>query len=82
MPHHYRLQMRPPLPYPYNSEIQWVKADMLATVSFQRLHLPYIKKNKDGKREYDVRLIDEADFLKIKECVLNALGLTQLINYL
>ena len=82
MPYHHKLYVDPPLPKPYDSKIQWVKADMLATVGFKRLFLPFKKKGSNGKREYDVRVIDEADFLKIKECVLNALGMTQLINYL
>ena len=82
MPYHYKLNIDPPMPRPYDSKIQWVKADMLATVCFERLFLPFLKKGADGKREYDVRVIDDADFLKVKECVLNALGMTYLTNYL
>ena len=82
MPYHHRLFIDPLLPPPYNQKTQWVKADMLATVSFKRLILPFKKKGPDGKREYDIRVIDDADFLKIKVCVLNALGMAHLSNYL
>lgn len=82
MPYHYRLHLTPPLPAPYDTSLSWVKADMLATVSFKRLHLPYKGKDSNGKREYDVRVIDSADFIKIKECVLHALGMTGLTDYL
>ena len=82
MPYHHKIVMDPLLPAPYNNKIQWVKADMLATVSFKRLNLPFKKKDSDGKREYDIRIIDDADFLKIKMCVLHALGMSHLSNYL
>ena len=82
MPYHYKFYIDPPLPSPYNKKVQWVKADMIATVSFTRLYLPFIKKGSNGKRQYDIRVIDAADFLKIQECVLNALGMTNLADYL
>jgi mRNA interferase MazF len=51
MPYHYELTLSDPLlPPPYNSRIQWVKADMFATVSFNRLFIPCAGKDKKGKR--------------------------------
>ena len=82
MPYHYRLCFDPPLPSPYNSSTQWAKGDMLYTVSFDRLSMPFVRKKANGKRIYDIRTIDEADFIKIKKCVLNALGMTNLTEYL
>lgn len=82
MPYHYRLHLTPPLPDPYNSPLMWVKGDMLTTVSFKRLALPFKRKNQNGKREYDARVIDMADFIKVKECILHGLGMTNLTQYL
>ena len=82
MPYHHRICIDPPLPAPYNSSVQWVKGDMFSTVSFDRLFLPRRGKDDSGKRIYDVRIIDDIDFIKIKECILHALGMTKLTDYL
>lgn len=81
-PYHFKLHVAPTLPAPYNAAFHWVKADMLYTVAFSRLHLPFDGKDASGKRNYDVRVIDNADLLKIQECMLHALGLTRLTSYL
>ena len=81
MPYHYKLHTTPPLPAPYSAPSHWVKADMLATVSFKRLRLPFVRK-KNGKREYDVRIIDQSDLIKIQQCVLYAIGLSKLTDFL
>jgi uncharacterized protein YifN (PemK superfamily) len=70
------------LPAPYNAVFHWVKADMLYTVAFSRLHLPFDGKDVSGKRNYDVRVIDPADLLKIQEAVLHGLGLPRLTSYI
>lgn len=81
-PYHFELHVTPPLPHPYNAPSHWVKADMIYTVAFSRLYLPFDGKDASGKRNYDVRVIDAADLLKIQECVLHALGLPRLTSYL
>lgn len=81
-PYHFKLHVTPVLPEPYNADFHWVKGDMLYTVSFDRLFLPFNGKETDGKRKYDVRVIDEADLLKIQQCILHGLGLTNLTAYL
>jgi mRNA interferase MazF len=73
-PYHLKLHVIPVLPTPYNSDFHWVKADMVYTVSFYRLDLPFNGKDASGKRIYDVRIIDRDDLLKIQECMLNGLG--------
>lgn len=78
--YHHKLKITPPLPPPYDTPHAWVKADMLYTVSFSRLSLPFLKKDATGKREYDVRVIDKLDFVKIQECVIYGLGLNILTN--
>lgn len=82
MDYHYRLKMEVPLPPPYTSEYKWVKGDMLATVSFNRLSRPCIGKDSKGKRQYlDVVVKDE--YLRcIRECVLHGLALSHLTKYL
>jgi uncharacterized protein YifN (PemK superfamily) len=82
MPYHYKLYVDPELPTPYNAKFHWVKADMLYTVSFERLFLPFDGKDAGGKRQYDVRVIDKSDLIKIQQCVLHGLGLTALTDYL
>ena len=74
--YHYKLCTDPPLPDPYSSEWQWVKADMLYTVSFDRLHLPADGKENDGKRIYDIRTISNEDLHEIQQCIRHGLGLT------
>lgn len=80
--YHHRIHIHPPLPKPYDSKISWVKADMIYTVSFDRLTLPFVKKNDGGKREYDVRVVDKSDLIKIQYCLLHALGMSSLTDNL
>ena len=82
MPYHHKLYVNPELPEPYNANFHWVKADMIYTVSFERLYLLRDGKDNKGKRIYDDRVIDKADLLKIQQCILHGLGLTSLTNYL
>lgn len=82
MAYHHKLYIEPPLPEPYNAHFHWVKADMIATVSFERLTLPFDGKNNTGKRLYDLRVIDKADLIKIQQAMLHGLGLTALTDYL
>ena len=80
--YHFKLHVTPVLPEPYNAEYHWVKADMVYTVSFDRLMLMSSGKDASGKRIYDVRVIDKADLMKIQQCLLHGLGLSALTDYL
>lgn len=80
--YHHKFTLDPVLPRPYNSKTQWVKADMIYTVSFDRLFLPFEKKDGTGKRIYDVRVLDKVEILKIQQCILHGIGLTSLTDYL
>lgn len=82
MPYHYLLHLNPSLPPPYNSAEQWVKADMLATVSFKRLTFPFSGKGVDGKRQYIKMVIKGHDFESIQRCILNAIGLNNLTQHI
>jgi len=71
------------LPPPYDSSaLSWVKGDMLATVSFNRLSFPYKGKDAFGKRINVFRVIGDSDIKKIRGCILNALALWDLTKYL
>ena len=50
-PYHFKLHVIPVLPAPYNAGFHWVKADMVYTVSFQRLNLPFSGKDAAGRRQ-------------------------------
>lgn len=80
--YHCKLIFDEPLPEPYNSTIQWVKADMLATVSFERLFIPSDGREENGRRKYVIKVLNGADLRNIRKCVLSALALSHLNAHL
>jgi uncharacterized protein YifN (PemK superfamily) len=82
MPYHYKLTFREPLPPPFDSPFKWVKGDMLATVSLERLNLPYGGKDEKGRRKYITRIVDDIDLRKVRECILHGLALSDLTRHL
>lgn len=74
--HHCRIKLEPPLPPPFDEMECWVKGDMIYTVSFERLSLPFLAKDVGGKRMYDQRVLDEDNFKIIQQCVAFSLGFT------
>jgi mRNA interferase MazF len=74
MPYHVKLFIDPPLPEPYEDQHCWVKTDLVMTVSFQRLQLMTTGKDKDGKRNYDIRVISEDEFKLVQQALSNVLG--------
>lgn len=79
--YHCCIQVDPPLPEPYNSPLQWVKGDMIYTVSLSRLFLPREGKT-DGKRNYDVRKLSQEELMRVRKCMLHGIGLAHLTKYL
>ena len=79
MPYHYQIKIEPALYEPYNHDVHWVKADMVYSVSFARLYLPN-RKDEQGKRIYDIRVIKNEDLIAIQKCVLHGIGLTALTS--
>lgn len=77
MPYHHQIKFDPPLPAPYSAPVQWVKADMLATVGFHRLDLLFKSKDQYGKRKFEHRIVSKGDLEAIHECILLALGITK-----
>jgi uncharacterized protein YifN (PemK superfamily) len=82
MPYHYKLKLDQPLPSPYNSPFHWVKGDMFATVSFDRLFLPFAGKDAKGQRQYVIKVVEEIDLRNIRECMLHAIDLSYLTGHL
>lgn len=78
--YHCQLSFDPVLPAPYSEALMWVKADMICAVSFDRLSLPYMGKDQDGKRLYDIRHISDVDLRQVQVCVLNGMGLSRLTS--
>lgn len=78
--YHYKLYMDEPLPEPYNAPMHWVKADMLYTVAFSRLSLPFEGKDASGNRLYTVRIINPEEMEKVQSCILHGIGLGGLTN--
>lgn len=73
--HHCQIRMQPVLPHPWDTEWVWVKADMVYTVSFQRLDLIRGDKDYQGKRKYIKMSISPEDLQNVRTCVLEGLGL-------
>lgn len=79
---HFRLYMDEALPEPYNADMHWVKADLVYTVSFERLTLPLLGKDDKGNRIYVDKVVDEATLKSIRKCILHGLGMPQLTEHL
>jgi uncharacterized protein YifN (PemK superfamily) len=69
------LTLDPPLPFPYEDPVMWVKAGMVQTVAFHRLsYLQLQQRDAEGKRQYDFRVLGPDDVERIRACVRVALG--------
>jgi uncharacterized protein YifN (PemK superfamily) len=80
--YHYLLTLNPTLPVLFDSAEMWVKGDMLATVSFQRLDLLRTERRHLGKREYAKCRVSSDVLPEIYRSVLNGLGLGRLTPHL
>lgn len=73
MPYHHKLFFDPVMPE-YDNEYGWVLGNMVYTISFERLNLLYLGKDKNGKRIYDNRVLDETDLNAVIQCVRLGIG--------
>jgi len=72
--HHCQITLLQPLPgFPALS--CWAKADMVATVGFDRLDMFRTDRDQTGKRKYLMPQVSPDDFARIKDCIRAALGL-------
>lgn len=70
-----------PAPPPFPGSFKWAKADMMATVAYDRLSLPYDGRDKStGKRKYLKIVLTPDELKKIRAAMLCALGLDALTN--
>lgn len=76
--HHCKIVLAEPLPTPFDSAEMWVKADMLATVGFQRLNLIRTGRDQEGKRKYLTKKLEPAALKTVYQCVLHAIGIGHL----
>jgi mRNA interferase MazF len=75
-PYNLELHLDPPLPFPFENPVMWVKADMILTVAFHRLALLHLKSRaQNGERQYDVRVLDAEKMAEIHACIRFALGM-------
>ncbi len=83
MSYHYELtNIDPPLPPPYEDGPNWVKGDMVVSVSFERLDFLRYGKDRSGKRIYRYEVLPVDDIRAIRACILNSLGLAVLTKHL
>ena len=78
--YHWLLELDRPLPKPWDSDRFWVKADMLATVGFQRLELISLGRDQEGKRKYLIIQVKNEALVAIRQCILHALGVPTLTS--
>lgn len=70
-------------PRPYEGQFKFAKADMLATVAYRRLTMPYTGRNPTtGTRQYLKMVLEPGELLKLHKAVLFALGLGALTEHL
>lgn len=72
-PWHYELLTPDPLPAPYSATRQWVKGDMVSTVSYDRLFLPFVGKDAQNKRIYANKRVSAEDLERIRLCVASVI---------
>lgn len=74
MPWHTLINTPKALPAPYNSKVHWLKGDMISTVSFDRLSIPYMGKDQDGKRIYVKIKLSAEEMDAVRDCVISAIA--------
>jgi uncharacterized protein YifN (PemK superfamily) len=75
--YHAEIKLPFALPAPFDAQTQWVKGDMINSVSFDRLDLVRLGKDQNGKRRYLLTPIGP-DLLEIvQQCVLAGVSLTK-----
>ena len=75
--YHAEIKLPFALPPPYDAETQWVKGDMVNTVSFDRLNLIRLGKDQTGKRRYLLTPIGSELLEVVQRCLLAGVSLTK-----
>ena len=80
--YHHKMN-RLSLPTPYQNNDRWAKCDMIYTVSLERLFRVKIGQNRaTGKRIYSTARAVLEDIQALKKCILYALKMGDLTQYL
>lgn len=82
MSYHAPIEINPPLPSFLESKELWIKGDMINTVGFHRLDFIRTGRKNNGLREYYYATLSASQMIKVKECILNSLGLSNLTKHL
>ena len=82
LPYVCRIELGQPLPAPFDAPICWVKADMIATVSFRRLELFRTVRDQAGRRQYLHPRLSDDDLRRVRAAILHGLGLAHLTDHL
>lgn len=70
---HHRIEVD--LPPPWGSGARWAKCDMLATVGYARLNLPYMEHPVTGSRQFVQRQLTGTDVVALRRACAAALGI-------
>lgn len=68
------IELLDPLPAPFTATRVWAKADMLATVCFDRLDLFRTARDPSGRRAYLRPSLRSEDLHRVRACILHAIG--------
>ena len=73
--YHHLVRLAEPLPERWGASEMWVKADMVATVSHERLDLFRTGRDQYGKRKYLQPKLSPEDLEAVRRCIALALGI-------
>jgi uncharacterized protein YifN (PemK superfamily) len=68
-----RIRIDPLLPAPYDSEYQWIKGDMVYSLSWRRFYIPRYR-DEEKNRVNVLRQLDAENMMEVERCVLAGLG--------
>ena len=81
MPYHGEIDIGFDLPKHWERRC-WVKGDMVTSVGFHRVELIRLGRDRNNKRQYLTRELNDATFLAVQRYVLHGLGLSILTKNL
>ena len=81
MPYHGEIDIGFDLPKHWERRC-WVKGDMITSVGFHRVELIRLGRDRNSKRQYLTRPLDDAIFLAVQRYALHGLGLSVLTKKL
>lgn len=73
--YHMKIELPQALPAPFNNKYHWIKADMINTVSYERLLPVNIGKDQFGKRKYLNCIITPQQMAELEQKIKYALGI-------